>query len=66
MATSRHTVRTRTSQPPYGDYPGDRSPLSRLYEEQLRLHLALCAGRPTPDLLRRIARVEAAIARGGV
>ena len=45
--------------------PADRSPLSALHTEQARLHLQLCAGRPSPELLRRIARVEAAIMRGG-
>jgi hypothetical protein len=44
---------------------GDRSPLTRLFSEQAALHLEWCTTRPTPDLLRRMARVEAAIAAGG-
>jgi hypothetical protein len=44
--------------------PGDRSPLGDLYAEEARLHLQLCTGRPSPDLLRRIARVEALLNRG--
>jgi hypothetical protein len=54
-----------TTQQPQQAYPADRSPLSRLYDEQIRLHLLYCAGRPSPHLLRQMARVEAAIASGG-
>ena len=54
-----------TSSRPGPTYHGDRSPLTRLYAEQARLHLQLIGSRPTPDLLRQIARVEARLAEGG-
>ena len=54
-----------TSSRPGPTYMGDRSPLGSLYSEQARLHLELIGSRPTPDLLRQIARVEARLAEGG-
>ena len=56
------TIHTRQ---PLPTPPGDRSALTGLYSEQAALHLRLVRARPTPELLRRIARVEAALARGG-
>ena len=52
------------TQRPLPTLPGDRS-LTDWYTEQDHLHMRLVRSRPTPELLRRIARCEAAIMRGG-
>ena len=45
--------------------PADRSLVSAVFSEEARLHLLLVRSKPTPALLREVARVHALL-EGGV